>query len=84
MRMMRFQFSIVHIPGKELTIADALSHCPIKQFSESDEQLQQDSDAYVNLVLNNLPTTDKCLRQLRKAQEDDDICRMLCRFCKEG
>ena len=43
---MRFQFSIVYIPGKELTIADALSRCPIKQFSKSDEQLQQDSDAY--------------------------------------
>ena len=35
-------------------------------------------------ILNNLPATDKCLRQPCKAQEDDDICRMLCHFCKEG
>ena len=29
MRMMRFNFTISHVPGKELTIADALSRAPV-------------------------------------------------------
>ena len=75
--MMRFQFTIVHIPGKELVIADTLSRSPLKQSSKTDEVLQADSDLYVNLILNNLPATDKRLKQLLKAQQDDDTCLLL-------
>ena len=75
--MMRFQFTIVHIPGKELVIADTLSRSPLKQSSKTDEVLQADFDLYVNLILNNLPATDKRLKQLLKAQQDDDTCLLL-------
>ena len=39
MRIMRFQFTISHVPGKELTIADALSRAPASTSTESDELL---------------------------------------------
>ena len=41
MRMMRFQFTIGHVPGKELTIADALSRAPVSKASAADELLQR-------------------------------------------
>ena len=41
MRMMRFQFTIRHVPGKELTIADALSRAPVSKASAADELLQR-------------------------------------------
>ena len=84
MRMMRFQFTIVHIPGKELVIADALSRSPLKHYCKTDEDLQADCDAYVNLILNSLPATDKRLKQLQQAQEEDETCKLLFQFCKEA
>ena len=38
MRMMRFQFTIVHIPDKELVVADALSWFPLNHFCKTDEK----------------------------------------------
>ena len=61
MRMMRFQYSIVHVPGKALITADALSRAPLTQASQADEQLSVDSDIYVTAILQNLPVTDKHL-----------------------
>ena len=84
MRMMRFQLTIVHIPGKELVIADALSRSPLKHFSKTNQNLQEDCDAYVNLILKNLPATDKRLKQLQQAQEEEETCKLLFQFCKEG
>ena len=77
MRMMRFQY-------KELVISDALSRSPLKHFCKTDENLQADCDAYVNLILNSLPATDKRLKQLQQAQEEDETCKLLFQFCKEG
>ena len=45
MRMMRFLFSIHHVPGKHLTVADALSRAPLHQ-EETD--LQDEADAFVS------------------------------------
>ena len=81
---MRFQFTIIHIPGKELVIADALSQSPLKHFCKTDEQLQADCDAYMNLTLNSFPATGKRLKQLQQAQEEDETCKLLFRYCKEG
>ena len=48
------------------------------------KNLQADCDAYVSLILNSLPATDKRLKQLQQAQEEDETCKLLFQFCKEG
>ena len=58
MCMIRFQFTIVHAPGKELVIADALSRSPLKHSCKTDENLQADCDAYVDHILNSLPAME--------------------------
>ena len=45
---MRFQFSIYHVPGKNLTIADMLSRAPLDELKESDHTLQEETDTFVN------------------------------------
>ena len=67
--------------GKELVMADTF---PLKHFCKTDENLQADCYAYVILILNSLPATDKCLKQIQQAQEEDEICKLLFQFCKEG
>ena len=51
MRMMCFQFTISHVPGKELTIADALSRAPVCTHSERDELLHIETTAYVDFAI---------------------------------
>ena len=47
MRLMRFSFTISHVPGRDLTTADALSHAPVATSSTEDDQLRQDVQGYV-------------------------------------
>ena len=49
LRMMRFEFSISYVPGKELLIADALSRAPATDPTPADLLLQQEADAYVSM-----------------------------------
>jgi hypothetical protein len=68
MRMMRFNFTISHVPGNELTIADALSRAPVSTSSVEDQSLQ--TTAYVNLVVESIPATEKRLQEIRELQVD--------------
>lgn len=47
MRIMHFLYNISHVPGKELTIANALSHGPDQTPTEREELLQRVAMAYV-------------------------------------
>ena len=51
LRMMRYNYEIIHVPGKELHTADCLSRSP-QENTDSDE-LQQTVQAYVNFVVSN-------------------------------
>ena len=43
MRLMKYSFKILHVPGKELVTADTLSREPLdKQLSKEDERLNED------------------------------------------
>ena len=50
LRLMRYQFSIYHVPGKNLVTADALSRAPSSEATEEDNSLQEEVEAYVRLV----------------------------------
>ena len=68
MRMMRFSFSICHVPGKELATADALSRAPIDVPNSADHLLQDECDAYVQYAIQCLPATEKRLDEKRARQ----------------
>ena len=84
MRMMRFDFTISHVPGNELSIADALSRAPVSTSSAVDQSLQSETTAYVNLVVKSIPATEKRLQEIREHQEKDPVCQKLSEFCKSG
>ena len=58
MRLMQFHYTIVHVPGKELSTADALSRAPLTKITPEDKKLQEDVYLYVNQVIESLPLTD--------------------------
>ena len=84
MRMMRFQFSIYHVPGKSLIVADTLSRAPLSGVTDSDRILQEDADAFVNLTMQSLPATEHRLEDIRQHQQQDEVCRLLVCYCQSG
>lgn len=72
MRLTRYQFTISHIPGKDLVIADTLSRAPMRDSSDSSSEV----DAYVCLVIESLPATEKRLEEIKTHQRSDEVCQL--------
>ena len=84
LRLMRFSYTIVHVPRKSLFTADALSRSPVNTTSCSDSKFQQEGDAYVNLLIHNLLATDKRQLDIQSQQDEDPVCQKLKMYCQEG
>ena len=84
MRLMRFTYTISHVPGKNLTVADTLSRAPVTLPTSEEMQFSTSVEAYVNLVLQGLPATEKRLEQILQAQKQDAVCCKLIKYCQEG
>ena len=55
LRLMRYSYTIVHVPGKDLSTADTLSLALVSNPKHSDEDFQKHVNACVNLLVNQLP-----------------------------
>lgn len=80
LRLMRFCYSIEHVPGKDLWTADALSRSPV----EPPEKMEEELEAYVQLVTSFLPATSHYLDEIRTAQSQDPVCCKLREYCAKG
>lgn len=49
MRLVRFDFSISHVAGKDLNRADTLSKVPVENMSQSDTDLENETKAFVDV-----------------------------------
>ena len=84
MRMMRNQYSITHVPGKHLAIADTLSRAPVSAPNTTDETLQHEAEIFVDLVMEHLPATEQRLEEMKRAQAAKNVCRQVSEFCLSG
>ena len=74
-----------HVPGKDLTTADALSRSPAAYSpTRTDELLQQETSAYLNLTMEYLSVTEQRLQQIRDCQISDMACQQIMEFCQSG
>ena len=83
MRLMRYDYKIVHVPGKDLYTADALSRAPLTSVTADDAFLQQEINIYANFVMSSLPASDQMLDYIRRHQEEDEVCRQLRTYVEE-
>ena len=83
LRMMRFNFSMSHVPGKDLLIADALSRSPNDE-SEGTNDLPEETQVFVDAVLAAIPATEERLEQIRQAQKNDAECQKLLAAVQTG
>ena len=84
MRLMRFQYTVTHVPGPDPEIADALLQAPLPEVTDTDKQLQIDTVSYVAQVIQGIPATAERLKQIHQAQEQDNIFQQLIKFCTQG
>lgn len=54
---MSYSYSIIHVPGKSLWVADTLSCAPVKQceLQEEEREFWEDTNIYVDYIMGNLP-----------------------------
>ena len=81
LRLMRFDFTINHVPGKELHTADTLSRAPL---TEMDDPLRKEVNAYVEMVVTGLPASEQRLENIREQQDKDPECSKLKELCEKG
>ena len=81
LRMMRYSFSISHVPGKSLIVVDDLSGSPPMTPTIADIDFKQEVSFHVSSILNHIPATESRLAQVRQHQEQDEVCKWLIQFC---
>ena len=66
-RLMRYNFKVVHIPGRHLTIADGLSIQLLKETSAT----KTDVEAYVASITVGWPASNERLDMIRETSQND-------------
>ena len=65
LQLQKYDLKIVHIPGKEIPVADTLS-CKYLP-PEPEDNMTDDLDLHVHIVTKNLPVSDQKVKQLQLA-----------------
>ena len=84
MRMMKYHYTIEHVPGKELVIADTLSRAPVSKPTAEDTTLGEQVYAHVSQVFESLPATSDRLKQIKVTQEKDRDIQLLRKYLING
>ena len=83
LRLLRFDFVILHVPGKYLHIADALSRAPLRSGVDRTSEVE-DIELYVRTVVSTIPASSTRVNSYRLAQEEDATCNTFISYCRNG
>ncbi|UYV67950.1 hypothetical protein LAZ67_5002584, partial [Cordylochernes scorpioides] len=75
-------YEIVHIPGKELLDADALSRQPLLTTKGGENERQ--TSAHINAVLSSITDKDEMLTKIFEAQQEDTTLKAVVNYLEQG
>ena len=78
--MLRYSFSISHVPGKSLAVADTLSTAPLAHPTLADDEFQRDTASYVSSNLSHIPATERRVAEIKQNQQEDDFHKLLMEY----
>ena len=85
LRLMRFSYSIQHVPGKLLYTADTLSRAPLREeYDTQTLQRQSEVESFINTITFQLPASQQRLQVYQKTQAADPVCSRVITYCKSG
>ncbi|KAJ8375234.1 hypothetical protein SKAU_G00058140 [Synaphobranchus kaupii] len=85
MRLMRYSYTVSHIPGRDLWTADALSRAPLRtDTSAADRELLESTNIYVDSIMENVPASASYIDRLREHLATDGVCSKVMRMCQDG
>ena len=85
LRLMRFDYDVVHVPGKYLYTADMLSRSPLQNSPDEHTLAQQDEVEYfIQAVTHHLPASETRLNTYRQGQADDAIVSKVITYYQSG
>ena len=77
LQLQKYSFTLHYKPGKEMILADILSHAYIEDCTTSQLALEEELACMVHIVLSNTPLSDAKLEEVRKATLEDTTMRLL-------
>ena len=77
LQLQKYSFTLHYKPGKEMILADILSHAYIEDCTTSQLALEEELACMVHIVLSNTPLSDAKLEEVRKAMLEDTTMRLL-------
>ena len=80
LRLLKYWFSFEHKPGKQMAVADTLSRAFQPDVSPACEIDEQNLAAYVHSILDNLPISDRKLKEVQMQTEKDADLRLLKKY----
>lgn len=84
LRLMRYNYEVVYVPGKQLVLADCLSRNPVSvRESYYKDELPQEIEGYVNFVVSSPPASKNILEKIKDEPKKDYACSRLRVFCTE-
>ena len=84
LRLMKYKYTIFHVPGKKIATADTLSRAPLHTGAPGEKSLEEDAEAYVHFVIDSLPVTEKRLLEIKEHLEQDEVLRKVMEYCQNG
>ena len=85
LRLAKYDYSVVHIPGKLLYAADALSRAPTSPVTPmEDDSLQDDAELLASTVISSLPASKQRLGVYADGQKSDPTISRVRWYCQNG
>ena len=81
---MKYCYTIEHVPGKDLVVADTLSSAPVSQPTKKDITFGKQVYAHVAEVFESLPATWNRLEQIRVQQKQDKEIPLVRKYLLHG
>ena len=81
LRLMRFDYTVAHVPGTLLYTADTLSRSP--QISAAvDKQQANNMEVKIAAIASQLPVSSDRLEMYKQAQAEDPVCSQVIKYCQ--
>ena len=82
LRLDRFRYQILHVPGKQVYIADTLSRVQVSSPTQTDTVLEELTEMAATGHINHLPASPTTLDRYRVAQDQEQLCATVKDYCR--